>query len=276
MTGASPLTEYLLSYSTANDMASYPLDYANASRMARPAPGLAPVEVYISVSEVRERSRLDERRVRGIAERMQRNPALRVRDITFKSNVGRDFSSAAANLHKMSAERANDAFVLFLNRSAHGPMSTHWYRDFIRQFERHPNSGLCGNTINFSGLYGGAADGGHTHVQTYAYLSKLSALATLQGGIPGQDCRSREEAIINGEIGLSRHFLAAEKSLTSLAWPEHAFDWENSHDPELPQGNISHTVRGLPFRHIHDNDHLMVFGSAPYLCWLLGTRLSRA
>ncbi|MEM7032721.1 MAG: hypothetical protein AAF629_24420, partial [Chloroflexota bacterium] len=166
----------------------------------------------------------------------------------FKNNEGRDFSSTYHNLRQIIAQSTPDDYVLCVNRSAIGPLTDGWYRAFVAQYQAFSNIGLCGNTINFSGHEDCPSQGSTTHVQTYAYLSQLKHFMSLMPCFPGLNVTSRLSAIADGELRLSRQLLANDLGLTCLAWPQHRFDQQQLRDSQLPTGNISRLVTGLPYR----------------------------
>lgn len=249
---------YFMSYATANDDPHYARDFSNFKNLRRRNPGPATVEVYIAVSEVTPRTPRDDQRLRQLRRLIESSSSFEVKSIRFKSNEGRDLSSIKQNLLDIARVGSPDDFAFFANRSAFGPRTKRWYDQFISQIEKFPESGLCGNTINRPC----PDESDHTyklHVQTYAFLTRLKHFEEFMTSMPGENARTREQAIQDGELELSRRILAKGLALTSLAWPEHRFTSEGEDiDPELPCGNMTmmpgfgHIFAKLPYSHWHD------------------------
>lgn len=249
---------YFMSYATANDDPHYARDFFNFQNLRFRDPGPATIEVYIAVSEAEPRTRRDNQRLRQLRRLIESSSSFEVKSIRFKRNEGRDLSSMKQNLLDIAQAGSPDDFIFFSNRSADGPRTHRWYDEFISQLEKFPESGVCGNTINRP--CPGEAD--HTyklHVQTYAFLTRLRHFEEFMTDMPGEHARTREQAIQEGEIELSRRVLAKGLALTSVAWPDHQFTSQDEDiDPELPCGNMTMTpghedifIR-LPYFHWHD------------------------
>ena len=182
----------------------------------------------------------------------------RVKTIRFKSNVGRDISSAKHNLLDIAGVGSPEDFIFFVNRSAFGPRIEYWYHQFISQIEKFPEIGMCGNTINRP-CPGESDDTYQLHVQTYAFLTRLRHFKEFTRNMPGENAQTRDEAIQKGEFGISRRILEKGLGLTPLAWPDHQFKSDDEEiDPELPCGNMTMTpgfayiLEKLPYVHWHD------------------------
>jgi hypothetical protein len=151
-----------------------------------------------------------------------------------KGNIGRDFSSAEACLRSMADAIGDDDYVLVRNRSAYGPSRSGWYKEFVAQYERHPNTGLVGSTINLLGHPLRPSGGSPTHVQTYAYLSQWRNLVGLADAYPASRCVERLQLIVDGEIGLSQHILAHDLGISCLLWPDELFRADSAIPSHLP------------------------------------------
>lgn len=239
-------TQHFLSYATANEQLMYWDDLANCQNFALYDPGVDLVQIFIAISEVCPRTTKDRKIVRELVNLVERNPCIRVREITFKSNVGRDFSSHACNLRKIALDADPDDFILFTNRSAHGPFKQNWYGEYVRQYQKFPDAGLCGSSINFNGHPARPQAGVCTHVQSFAMLSQLRHLQSLKNHFPGEHETDRDDIIAKGEIGLSMYMMQEGKSLTCLAWPQYAFNFALSHHPE--PNYLKLETRDQPFR----------------------------
>jgi hypothetical protein len=261
------MPRYYLAYATANEKRRFFWDALNFERLVARAPGVESIELYIAVSEVLGRSAEDDRAVAGLLKILAREPRIRVREVAFKSNTGRDMSSYLHCLDAIAAEASADDYVLCLNRSAFGPMRDDWYGAFVRQFGRDERIGLCGNSINFTGFPDLPDRGRFTHVQTYCFLGRPRVLADCFAGLPGLRAQTKEETIRGGEIALSRAVLRAGLGLSCLAWPEHVFVEPDPFHPSLPTDNISEFLTTTPFRHWGADDYRWRANLAPWLRW---------
>jgi hypothetical protein len=138
-----------------------------------------------------------------------------------------------------------DDFVFMLNRSAYGPSLADWYRSYTLPFLRHRNLGLCGSSINFEFK---------THVQTYAWMTRMGIISELMEQFPGGKARSRTEAIFKGEFGVSQELMRRGYGITALAWPDEIFDTNRMHEIQFPQHNYSEYLKDVPFRHWANDD----------------------
>lgn len=258
---------YYLAYSTDNAVASFYLDIIHFTRMCKLDPGVTDVRIYITINEVTPRRAEDEKRMVRIKRMIDSNPFFTCCIISYRRNQGRDFGALFHSLkHILSHAEAGD-YIVCLNRSALGPFTALWYKRFVDQYKRHDEVGLCGNTINFSGWDECSLPGVTTHVQTYAFLTQAGRFMLLMDDFPGIHAASRGEAIVHGELALSRRMLAMHLKLTCLAWPDYVFDLGAPSSPHLPQGNIAHKVSGLPYRHIIRKDRMTARLKAPYYYW---------
>lgn len=238
-----------MSYATANDTDFF-ADFLNFQRLAKFDPGVAKVEVFITISEVRPRSKYDELIANGLAEVATRNPKIRINSITFKSNVGRDFSSAASAL-KMMIERGTDEdYALFVNRSGFGPYCRDWFSKYLNLLIQ-TNSELVGSTINGVGHPNGKYPGLAPHIQTYCYFSKLKFLRPFSANFPAEQITDRIDLIDEGEIGLSRHVLERGGSIACLNSPKLVISTKDLEPLGLPMRDIKKRARNLPFLYKH-------------------------
>jgi hypothetical protein len=261
------MPRYYLAYATANESRRFFLDSVNFERLVARAPGVEGIELFIAISEVRRRSSADDRAVGELLKILAREPRIRVRQVAFKPNTGRDMSSYAHCLDAIAAEAAADDYVLCLNRSAFGPMRDDWYGAFVRQFGRDEHIGLCGNSINFSGYPDLPDRGRFTHVQTYCFLGRPRVLAPYFARLPALRAQTKEETIRGGEIELSRAMLRDGLGLSCLAWPEHVFFEPEPYHPSLPVDNISADLETTAFRHWDLRDYGWSANFAPWLRW---------
>jgi hypothetical protein len=243
------MPKFFLSYVTANDDPGYAVDFANFGNMVRRDPGVPRIEMYIALSEATPRGRRDERIVSRLESRPGASPIIAVENTAFKSNVGRDFSSAAYNLRLIARVAGDEDFVLFLNRSAYGPLTGDWYHRYVAQYLKYPNAQLCGSTINFCGHPDLPRRDRTTHVQTYAFMGRVRDFREFVDDFPGERETERLGVIDAGEIGLSGRILNRGGALTCLAWPEYIFDRNEPASSELPHRDIKEEVRGLPFQY---------------------------
>lgn len=232
-------------YSTANETDFF-ADFMNFSKLARYDPGVPEVELFLVISEVRPATDADWRMAEKLMRLAAQNTKIRCQSIHFKSNVGRDFSSAALGLLQMVKCGSDQDLCLFVNRSGYGPYQNGWFARYANQLNASAAS-LVGTTINFSGHPNGKRRQVNTHVQTYAYLAKLSTLRPLADQFPAAQETDRIALIDAGEIGLSAWVMETGGKLSCLAWPEHCFSTENPIATELPQNDMKKSARNFPF-----------------------------
>jgi hypothetical protein len=237
---------YFMSYSTANE-GDYQEDFFNFLKLAERAPGVEKVQLYIAVSEVKTKTARDEKALEQLRALAERNPRIEVKALTFKSNIGRDFSSAAVNLRLIERTAQPEDFVLFTNRSGYGPLCDNWYGAYVEQYRRFPDVHLCGSSISFMGHPDGIRRANDTHVQTYAFLSQMRHLEKFLEYFPAEDKTVRLDVIDYGEIAISQRMMEAGGALTCLAWPEHKFDSRQPVAERLPHADIKREIVNVPF-----------------------------
>ena len=231
------MSRFFMAYLTANDDQSYFADFLNFRNMAKRNPGVERIELFIAVSEVNPWSANDAAALNGLVELAERSSWLKVRRVIRKGNIGRDFSSAEACLRSMADNISDDDYVLIRNRSAYGPSRSGWYKDFIEQYQRHPNTGLVGSTINLRDHPLRPSEGSPTHVQTYAYLSQWRSLVGLMDAYPASRCVDRLQLIVEGEIGLSQRILSQGLGISCLLWPDQLFHADSPTPSHLPKSD---------------------------------------
>jgi hypothetical protein len=229
--------------------------------------GVEPVQVFITVNEVIPASRTDHKRLDRLVRLTERSAQVCVRSVQRKDNRGRDFGPLYHNLRQIIPQAHPEDYILCVNRSSYGPLMAGWYGRFVEQYEKFPDTGLCGNTINFAGWDDHPIAGVTTHVQTYAFLTQIQRFIPFMDHFPGVDAESRGEAIVYGELALSRRILEMNLGLTCLAWPAHRFTLQHPVDPHLPQNNIARFVRGVPFRKPRTRDKIRTRLMGPYYRW---------
>lgn len=239
------MVRYFMSYATANDTDFF-ADFMNFRRISTFDPGVPKVDLSIVISEVRPVSEHDRRVAEKLAELAERNPRVHCGLLKFKSNVGRDFSSAATSLAYMAKNGEDSDYALFVNRSGYGPFSSQWYSAYL-ELMNETGAVLVGSTINGKGHPQGKIRGPAPHVQTYCYLSKLGTLRPLLDHYPAQDVVDRVELIEKGEIGLSSWVIKNGHSIACLAWPNLSFDGNTTNSNELFLGDVKKETHGLPF-----------------------------
>lgn len=249
MTKKDHKPRYFLGYLTANDDPEFTIDYLNIRNMLRHHPGVPAIHVCIAVSEVNKIREMDRRKVDKLRDRLLRSPYFADVTVIFKSNKGRDFSSAQQCLRYFSAFCSDTDYIMIQNRSGHGPLQKNWFSDYISQNKKLPDGGLTGNTINQGGHPLKKTEGITTHVQTYVYVSQWQYFKPLMDQYPGAACTERLDVIAQGEIGLSIAFLKAGLQLNCLYWPDYVFDKKNTRYTELPQKDIKKFTRDLPIKY---------------------------
>ncbi|CAM9962758.1 unnamed protein product, partial [Chrysoparadoxa australica] len=241
--------KYFIAYLTANEL-DYSMDLVNLKQFTKYHPGIEnQIELYIVVSEVHKRSSLDKWFAEYVENIFRECEWINIRATIFKANIGRDFSSLSVCLETLGDDFSPEDIIMVRNRSAYGPFSDQWLSNYTDLLLRHDKIGLVGNTINFSGFWDTIYNFQPTHVQTYLYVSKLGVLSSLMSDFPGSKAITKDEAVNDGEIGLSRRVLERGFGITCLLWPECHFTKDYTNDPSLPQENVLSKVRNLPFAH---------------------------
>lgn len=234
---------------TANDDPCFFVDYLHALHLAKFDPGVDLVEIYIAVSEVNIKSTGNQKSLNLLIRIIETNPKLKVVFHTFKSNVGRDFSSAAVALREIAKEAARDDCIMFCNRSAYGPLRDNWYFDYVEQYDSQENTGLCGSTINFASKAAGLHGCENVHVQTYVYLSKFYVMQGMLNDYPGEKVSERPLLLEEGELGLSKAVINQGFNITSLFWSNYSFNHQSSIPNELSTKDVKQFAKNVPYRY---------------------------
>lgn len=150
------------------------------------------------------------------------HPSIELREIYFKSNIGRDFSSFQTLFHKVKETANTDDYILFQNRSGYGPFHENWYRKFVAQFEKFDSIALCGSTINFLDHPERSSRVDIPHVQTFSFLTKVYFMDMLGGDFPASAKTERMDIVLQGEIEMSQFFLRNNYQITCIEWPDKA------------------------------------------------------
>jgi hypothetical protein len=219
---SSSLRKHFHCYATANDSPFYFQDLRNLRRIKNLDPGVDRVFLFIAVSAVHKSSLLDRLFVKWLKAMFRDHAYITLVDVFSKPNIGRDFSSYELLLGKVKAIAADEDYVFFQNRSAHGPFRTRWYSIFIEQMETDAEVALCGSTINFLDHPTRSLRADLPHIQTYSFLSTLHFMKMLGEKFPGSTEIERNKIITEGEIGLSQFFLEKGYKITCIEWPDMA------------------------------------------------------
>ena len=213
-------SKYFHCYATGNDSRFFRQDFKNLKRIKNTLSGVDEIYLFIAVSRVR-RFNIFDMIFKKIVQRMFRNhPTIKLEEIVFKSNIGRDFSSYQKMFERVKTIATDEDFVFFQNRSGHGPFHENWYRAYIEQFEKFDSIAICGTTINFCDHPFISSKTDMAHVQTFAFLTKVSFLKLLGKDFPGANETDKLKIIANGEIVLSQIFLKNNYKITSIEWPD--------------------------------------------------------
>lgn len=209
--------QYFHGYATANDKKYYFKDLLNLIKLKNTSSGYPKIILYIAISEVKKIGSSDTNFVKIVKEIFYKHPVIELREIFFKSNIGRDFSSYHSIYQKVKKNAHANDYIFFQNRSGFGPFQQKWYLKFTQQFEKFDAIAMCGSTINFSGL----PNEDSVHVQTYALLTKVFYMDIIATNFPGKNETDRKGVIVNGEIGLSQFFIKNDYFITCMEWPDH-------------------------------------------------------
>lgn len=241
---------YFLIYTTANET-DFLVDYVNILKMCEFKPGVAKVEVVFVVSEVDLGNQKSNIALGYIKRLLDASDWLELKGVFFKSNIGRDFSSAQYGLQVISNMASDEDVVMIRNRSAYGPFKNDWFSTYVEFFDSIESFGLIGNTMNQSGhsKLEYAKNEITCHVQTYLYLSVFGILKKLIEDFPGVYESNRIQLISKGELGLSRKIMDEGFVIGCIFWPDYPFGNSIYNYPDLPQGDIKNQILGLPFEH---------------------------
>lgn len=243
------MSKSFMAYLTANDDSSYTKDMLNFTNMAKFNPGVEHIDLFIAISAVRPFTDSDTRKIRRLANILKDCTWISVKKIILKGNIGRDFSSAYVCLNEIAKHASGQDIVMVKNRSGYGPLCSDWFKAYSDLLRSHAEIGLVGSTINFSGHPEKKSYGMQTHVQTYAYMGYWKHFNEILDTFPAIKCTNRTNLIVEGELGLSTHFLKRGLSLACLAWPNQLFNLSHLTDPTLPQHDIKRKVKNIPIRY---------------------------
>lgn len=239
---------YFHIYATANDDKSFSQDIANLWSLAKRKPGVPQVKLRIAISEVHPVRCLDRIFVKHVTSMFEKTPWIELDGITFKSNVGRDFSSFAVAYRLIAPEP--DDYVFFQNRSGFGPRCDDWYSTYLQQYSKDSHIALCGTTINFSDHPFRSKHQNLPHVQTYAFLTQHKRINQFREDFPGEHEEERINTILNGEIGLSQKLIKQGLAITSLERPDLTIRKQDSDTYETPRYSIiENALETHPFLH---------------------------
>ncbi len=231
--------KYFHCYATANDSRFYLKDIQNLMRLKNYYSGFETVVLFIAISKVNEITAYDDFFVNTVYKIFDKHPSIDLREVYYKSNLGRDFSSFELSLKKLRKEADIDDFVLFQNRSGRGPFSVNWYKDVVNQYKKFDSIAICGSTINFNDHPERSKKTNLPHVQTYMFLSTLRYLNMLGDTFPGSDKSIKLDIICYGEIELSQFFLRKGYKITCMEWPNEEI---SSHSKPIVSRDIKDRV----------------------------------
>ena len=212
--------QYFHCYATANDNSLYFEDIKNLINIRNNCSGAKKVELYIAISKVKKQDFLDKLFVNTIKKMFAQHSTIVLKDIFFKKNTGRDFSSYSYLNKKIQAIASPNDYVFFQNRSACGPFRKNWFEEFLIQYEKFNSVALCGSTINFKDHPSIGEKNDLPHIQSYAFLTKVKFLKMLGNSFPGENETQRLKIIREGEIGMSQVFLERGYGITCMEWKE--------------------------------------------------------
>lgn len=118
--------KYFLGYVSANET-NFFQDFVNIYLMTRHRPGVKKIELYLIFSEVKELSKFHKKALSFLSYLVSGCIWLELKSIIWKTNIGRDFSSADVFLSNISAIASQNDVVMNRNRSSYGPYLENWY-----------------------------------------------------------------------------------------------------------------------------------------------------
>ncbi len=212
--------KYFHCYATGNDSRFFRKDFKNLKKIKNIASGVEEVFLFIAVSKVRRFNFFDIVFKKIVQKMFKNHSTIKLVEVIFKSNIGRDFSSYQKMFEKVKFVATDEDYVFFQNRSGYGPFLTNWYKNYVEQFEKFTSIAICGATINFCDHPFISAKNNMAHVQTYAFLTKVVYLKMLGENFPGAMETDKLKIIANGEIALSQFFLKNNYGITSIEWTD--------------------------------------------------------
>tara|TARA_B110000967_G_C18868607_1_gene554104 strand:+ start:447 stop:1286 length:840 start_codon:yes stop_codon:yes gene_type:complete len=210
---------YFHCYATANDHSLYFQDLQNLIRIKNCDSGYRKIQLFIAISEVKTVGLLDRLFMKMIKKMFHNHPSIALKEVAFKNNIGRDFSSFESLFLKVKQIAHSDDYIFFQNRSGHGPFRKHWYTEFVKQFEKFESIAICGSTINFMDHPNRSLSENVPHVQTYSFLTKVFYINMLNDNFPGSKETIKFNIICKGEIAFSQFFLEKKYKITCIEWP---------------------------------------------------------
>ncbi|MCF1421398.1 hypothetical protein [Mangrovimonas futianensis] len=232
--------KYFHCYATANDSRLYLKDLRNLNRIKNMDSGVDKVFLFIGISKVHNVNFFDKIFVCIIKVMFMNHHSIELKQIFYKSNLGRDFSSYQMMLEKIKPISTENDYIFFQNRSGYGPFRKNWYKKFIEQFEKFESIAISGSTINFTDHPSRSLRNDLPHVQTYSFISKMYFLKMLDNEFPGVKEKIKRHIITNGEIELSQFFLKKGYKITCIEWPDIAI---TSQTPTLCNSDIKKNVK---------------------------------
>jgi len=222
------MQKYFHCYATANESSLYIKDIQNLTQIKNVYSGYNKVVLFVAISEVKKINGYDSSFVKMVKKMFHEHASIELKEIYFKSNIGRDFSSFQSLFNKViPIANAND-FVFFQNRSGFGPFQQNWYTQYVKQFEKFDSIAICGTTINFKDHPKRSANINLPHVQTFSFLTKVFYFEMFKDDFPGSKETKKMEIICNGEIGLSQFFLEKNYKITCIEWPDEEISNQSS------------------------------------------------
>lgn len=214
--------KYYHCYVTANEKRLYLGDIGNLLQISKMDSGCNnKVQLIIAISEVKPKGIWDSIFIKIAKNIFKNHPQIELRDVFFKSNLGRDFSSFGRMKEWVINDSDSDNnYIFFQNRSGQGPFLNNWYGDYIRQFNKFQNVAICGASINFNDYYKLSDRTDLPHVQTFAFMSQVRYMKMIPSSFPGEKETDRTQVISKGEIGLSQFFLKKGFGITCMKWKE--------------------------------------------------------
>jgi len=175
------------------------------------------------------------RHAKAIYEELQSKHAS-ISSLHFRGNVGMDIGAYNAGL-QMLREKDYGGDIVFMNSSVEGPFEDGWLAKYRDQFYSNPENGLCGATVN-SHCTIIPSNPFLPHVQSFFLFTNMEKMdLSFPVGLPGQRrFMSKQQAIIEGEIGLSTKVLDAGLGITCQLFPDFTFRRGDSWN--IPEGDL--------------------------------------
>jgi hypothetical protein len=155
----------------------------------------------------------------------------------YRDNTNRDIG-AYNYFYEYLLQRNYSGHLVLINSSVRGPSEDGWLLKYKNLFEKEPDTGLSGISLN-SGYYDlQGVKRFSPHMQSFFLYTSMDVLKQVfpNGLIGTEEISRKEELIEQGEIGISAKILRAGFGLRSSIFPD--FYYKKGKEWTIPEGDI--------------------------------------